>query len=161
MRSQSDTTEGLALHFLLCLRKFTRVSPVVCPKLQFFASVSVSLSVVSDSLWLHGLYPTRLLCPWTVPGKNTGVGCHALLQRIFPTKESNLGLPHCRQIVYCPSHQRSSSLPLPNKSLLLVKYPAVLLFYVNNCFFGQSHSGKSEVSPVSLHVGGDYSLPPP
>ena len=38
------------------------------------------------------------------PDKNTGVGCHALLQGIFPTQGSNLGLPHCRQILYCPSH---------------------------------------------------------
>ena len=34
------------------------------------------------------------------PGKNTGVGCHALLQGIFPTQESNQGLLHCRQILY-------------------------------------------------------------
>ena len=35
--------------------------------------------------------PDRLLCPWDFPGKNTGVGCHFLLQGIFPT----LGLnPH-------------------------------------------------------------------
>ena len=34
-------------------------------------------AVVSDSLWLYGLWPTRLLCPWDSPGKNTGVGCHA------------------------------------------------------------------------------------
>ena len=33
------------------------------------------LSVMSDSLGPHGLYPTRLLCPWNFPGKNTGVGC--------------------------------------------------------------------------------------
>ena len=33
------------------------------------------------------------------PGKNTGVGCHALLQGIFPTQGSNPGLPHCRQIL--------------------------------------------------------------
>ena len=38
------------------------------------------------------------------PGKNTGVGCHALLHEIFPTQESNLGLPHCRQILYHLSH---------------------------------------------------------
>ena len=38
------------------------------------------------------------------PGKNTGVGCHALLQGIFQTQESNLGLPHCRQILYYLSH---------------------------------------------------------
>ena len=34
------------------------------------------------------------------PGKNTGVGCHALLQRIFPTQGSNPGLPHCKKILY-------------------------------------------------------------
>ena len=41
------------------------------------------------------------------PGKNTGVGCHALLQGIFPTKGLNPGLPHCKQILYCLSHQGS------------------------------------------------------
>ena len=39
----------------------------------------------SDSLRPHGLQPARLLCPRDSPGKNTGVGCHALLQGIFPT----------------------------------------------------------------------------
>ena len=34
------------------------------------------------------------------PGKNPGVGCHALLQGIFPTQGSNLGLPHCRRVLY-------------------------------------------------------------
>ena len=40
----------------------------------------------------HGLQPVRLLCPWDSPGKNTEVGCHALLQGIFPTQGSNLCL---------------------------------------------------------------------
>ena len=44
--------------------------------------------------------PTRLLHPWDSPGKNTGVGCHSLLQGIFPTQGSNLGPPHCRQTFY-------------------------------------------------------------
>ena len=39
-------------------------------------------SVVSDSVRPHGLQPTRLLHPWDSPGKNTGVGCHFLLQGI-------------------------------------------------------------------------------
>ena len=43
----------------------------------------------------------RLLCPWTSPGKNTGVGSHFLFQRIFTTQGLNPGLPHCRQILYC------------------------------------------------------------
>ena len=41
------------------------------------------------------------------PGKNAGVGCHALLQGIFPTQGSNPDLPHCRWILYHLSHQRS------------------------------------------------------
>ena len=45
-------------------------------------------------VWHYGLQPTRLLCPWDSPGKNTGVGCHALLQRIFPTQGSNPCLLH-------------------------------------------------------------------
>ena len=47
------------------------------------------------------------LCPWDFPGKSAGVGCHFLLPGIFPTQESNLGLPHCRQTVYRLSHQGS------------------------------------------------------
>ena len=39
------------------------------------------------------------------PGKNTGVGFHALLQGIFASKGSNPGLPRCRWILYCLSHQ--------------------------------------------------------
>ena len=41
------------------------------------------------------------------PGKNTGVGCHALLQGIFPTQGLNPGPLHCRQILYHMSHQGS------------------------------------------------------
>ena len=41
------------------------------------------------------------------PGKNTGMGCHALLQGIFPTQGSNPGLPHCRRILYHLSHQEN------------------------------------------------------
>ena len=41
------------------------------------------------------------------PGKNTGVGFHALLQGILTTQGPNLGLPHCRQSLYHLSHQRS------------------------------------------------------
>ena len=49
--------------------------------------VCVSRSLVSDSLWPHGLYFTRLLCPWNCPGKNTGAGCNSFLQGIFLTQE--------------------------------------------------------------------------
>ena len=42
-------------------------------------------SVMSNSVQLYGLQPARLLSPWDSPGKNTGMGCQALLQGIFPT----------------------------------------------------------------------------
>ena len=58
---------------------------------------NVSHSVVPDSLQPHGPQPTRLLCPWDFPGKNTGVDCHSLLQRIFLTQGLNPGLLHCRR----------------------------------------------------------------
>ena len=47
------------------------------------------------------------------PVKDTGVGCHALLQRIFPTQGSNSGILHCRWILYQPSYQGSPHLCLP------------------------------------------------
>ena len=65
----------------------------------------LSHSVVSNSLRHHELQPARLLCPGDSPGKETGVGCHALLQGIFPTQGSNPGLLHCGQILYQLSHQ--------------------------------------------------------
>ena len=64
-------------------------------------------SVMSDSLQHHGLQPARLLCPWNSPGKNIGVGCHALLWGIFPTQGSNQSLLHCRRILYQLSYQGS------------------------------------------------------
>jgi len=60
---------------------------------------------MSDSLQPEGVYPSRLLCPWNSPGKNPGVGSPYLLQGIFPTQGSNLGLLHFRQILYYPSYQ--------------------------------------------------------
>ena len=66
------------------------------------------------------------------PSKNAGVDCHALLQRIFPTQGLNLGLPHCRWILYHLSHQGS-----PQHSALLYHRP-VLLHLKKKCV---SHSG--------------------
>ena len=46
-------------------------------------------SVVSDSLWSCGPHPSRPLCPWGSPGKNTGVDCHALIQGNYPIQGLN------------------------------------------------------------------------
>ena len=50
--------------------------------------------------WAGPIQPTRLLCSWSSPGKNAGMGCHFLLQGIFLTQGSNLSLLHCRWILY-------------------------------------------------------------
>ena len=49
----------------------------------------VLTSALSGSLWPHALQPARLLYPWGSPSMNAGVGCHALLQRIFLAQGSN------------------------------------------------------------------------
>ena len=59
--------------------------------------------IATDSLQPYGLQPIRLLCPWDFPGKNTGMGCHFLLQGIFLTQGSDpyiLCLLHHRWILY-------------------------------------------------------------
>ena len=76
----------------------------------------LSRSAESGSFQPHGLWPTRLLCPWDFPGRSTGVGCHALFQGIFPTQGWNLSFLHCRQTLYHLSHQGS---PRDNASELL------------------------------------------
>ena len=73
---------------------------------------------------------------WDSPGKNTGMGCHALLQRILPTQGSNPGLPHCRQILYPLSHQGS-----PYLALFTRKY---ILIFTDHKLSSQSYSRHSE-----------------
>ena len=75
-----DSSEVQGLHNL---HDFSPPAPYVC-------ACSVT-SVLSNSLWPYGLLPTRLLCSQDSSGKNTGVGCHALLQGIFPIQGLN---PH-------------------------------------------------------------------
>ena len=60
------------------------------------------------------------------PGKNTGVGCHFLLQEIFPSQGLNPGLPHCRQMLYHLSHQGSQSFYYPAKILVFQKEQTLL-----------------------------------
>ena len=80
-----------------------------------------SSSVMSNSSQPLELYPARLLCSWNSPGKNTGVGYHALLQGIFPIQGSNPGIPHCRQILY------------------QLSYPGSPILYIVVCIYVRSH----------------------
>ena len=82
----------------------------------------------------HGLYS-----PWNSPGNNTGVGSLSLLQGIFPTQGSNPGLPHCRQILYQPSHKVSPRI------LEWAAYP-----------FSSGYSWPSNWTGVSCIAGGFF-----
>ena len=105
-----------------------RKQPDTTERLQFIIVLLdvLSFSVVSNFLWLHGLQTTTLLCPWDFLGKNTGVGCHFLLQGIFLTQGSNL---HLLSLL----NWRAYSLYASSESLYLVdflKYNSHLLFSV-------------------------------
>ena len=85
---------GVGCHFLLqCMKVSESEVAQSCPTLCEFMDCSPPCSSI------HGIFP----------GKSIGLGCHFLLQGIFPTQGSNLGLPHCKQTLYCLSHQGSNS----------------------------------------------------
>ena len=98
-------------------------------------SGSVSRSVVSNSLQPHIPWPARLLCPWNSPGKNTGVGCHSLLQGIFLTQGSNPQLLHCRWILYLLSHQGAQTTELSKKKKKICPFSLPTLLLNNNSAF--------------------------
>ena len=116
--------------------------PFVTVYLYVFACVFVCADAQSCLLQPHGLQPVRLLYPWDFPGKNTWVGCHFLLQGIFPTQESNLcllHLLHCRQILY---HWATWEVPVHaglSQILLLHKVPW-LFFHPSGSSFSSLHA---------------------
>ena len=111
--------------------------------------VSESHSVVSNSLWLRGLYS-----PGNSPGQNSGVDSLSLLQGIFPTRGSNPGLPNCRQILYQLSHKGNPRIlewvayPFSNRSSWLRNWPGISC--TAHRFLPTELSGKpaSLISPV-------------
>ena len=92
-------------------------------------------------LWPHELQPTRLLCPWDFPGKNSGMDCHFLLQGIFPTQGYNpclLWFLNCRQILY---HWATSYVIIGKVSLsisLSTKWDHGYLYFSHMFFLAES-----------------------
>ena len=96
----------------ICVAHIKPWFPTVISKLvsAIHIRLCVCYSVVSNCLQPYGLQLTKL--PWNSPGKNTGVGCYSLLQRIFPTQGLNPVFLYCRQILYNLSHQESPHIGL-------------------------------------------------
>ena len=101
------------------------------------------------TLWPQGLCSTRLLCPWNFPSKNTGVGCHFLLQGIFQTQGSN---PSFLRLL----RWQAGSLPLHHQGSPIRAVADVFYFYLLRtrypetspslsldvfCCYGSCHNG--------------------
>ena len=102
----------ISLPTMLCfthVKCYNICSPHSMPKLVCCCCCQV-ISVVSDSVRPHRRQPTRLLCPWDSPGKNTGVGCHFLLQCMKVKSESEV-------VQSCPTLQDPMDCSLPGSSV--------------------------------------------
>ena len=124
---KDDTHQQIRVsnHYIVHLKLTQCCIPTVC--LCSFSHVQIFVT--------HELQPTRNLCPWNPPGKNTGAGCHFLLQGIFLTQGSN---PHLLRLLHGPE----DSLPLCHLEALYTNYSSVklgkrLIFKVNCTPFHQ------------------------
>ena len=94
----------------------------------FYLCAVFSCSVMSVSLQPHRLQPAGLFCLWDFSGKNTGVGCHFLLQAFFRTQ----GLIPCLQHLL---HWRVDSLPLCHLLKVIIDQSDCLLCFIIVCYF--------------------------
>ena len=106
------------------------------------AAAPESTLVVSDPVQPHRWQPTRLLCPWDSPGKNTGMCCHFLLQCVRVKSESEvaqscqtLATPWTAAYQAPPSMGFSrqeywSGLPFPSPEWLLPNWEFLFVFWV-------------------------------
>ena len=90
--------------FLMKTSALSKLGPEACCT-STLEVLACSVAQLCRTLQPHGQLPSRLHCPWDFPGKNTGVGCHALLHGIFPDQGSHL-------------HWQADSLPLSHQGSL-------------------------------------------
>ena len=110
-------------------------------------------------LWPHALQPPRLPCSWDSPSKNTGVGCHFLHQRVFPTQRQNLHLLHWQADSLPLSHRESprerqylcilcrltqdAKMFLFRASLFLIREGGICVLTINQLFIRPSDSCRT------------------
>ena len=117
----SQKTESFPNHFILqfsiqfiskcCLKSFKCIFNLCTNSIVYCCCCCcLVVSVVFDSVLPHRRQPTRLRCPWDSPGKNTGVGCHFLLQCVKVKSESEVVQP-------CPTLSDPMDCSLPASSV--------------------------------------------
>ena len=109
-KSNLHITEGWECLFFTCQGEHSNQRHCRCSGSLF--SILWAVLCLADQSYLTlrdpmGCSPPGSSIPRYSPGKNTGLGCHALLQGIFPTQGLDPGLSHCRRILYHLSHQGS------------------------------------------------------
>ena len=107
------------------------------PTTSVFTPILLVRACPVISLRPHGLQPMRVLCPWDFPDMNTWLGCHFLLQGIFPTQGSNLRLLHC-QVDSLPLSLQGSPRYITTESYFKVRssiLPSIHSYIVNLHFF--------------------------
>ena len=144
-RSWSDLTD-ITSKLLKEKRRKTYLS--ICLHFFLFSCVHVLSHCSHVHLFVtHWTAPTRLLCPWDSPGKNTGVGCYALLQGISLTQKLNL---HLLRFL----HWQAGSLPPPrhipceNRKLKIYPHPRLHCSTIYN-------SQDLEATSMSINRGMD------
>ena len=133
---------------------------------------------MSNSWRPHGPQPTRLLCPWDSPSKNTEVSCHALFQGILPTQGWN---PYLLCLLYCQmdslllaprGKSQSNYTPIKKKKKVGMMAPFTLLLMLlslswleplmESCWFSFPLSGKQDFQQSLLftycRLGGHVTL---
>ena len=130
--------------------KPTQNKPKTIKKIVIRSCV-LSHSVVSNSLWSCGLQPARLLCPWNFPGRNTGVGCHFLLQN--RSVMSNSLQPHG---LYSPWYSAGQNTGVGSLSLLQGIFPTQGSNpgppHCGQTLFQLSHKGSNRIIHIDNYL---------
>ena len=103
---------------------------------ELLSAAAAITSVVSDSVRPHRWLPTTLPCPWDSPGKNTGVGCHFLLQCMRVKSESEVAQS-------CPALSDPMDCGLPGSSVHGI-FQARVLEWVAIAFSKVTHLHESK-----------------
>ena len=104
--------------FKCCIFQGVSCYEGLAPEVNLLSEVAQSCPTLCDPM------DTRLLHPWDFLGTSTGVGCHFLLQGIFPTQGSNPGIPHCRQtnlLKHCSNRSHCVQLALQGHIFLKIQ----------------------------------------
>ena len=110
LRTKRGNTYYMSKEHQLCHQNFVSGCWSMCVYKIIYLCCCCVTSVVSDSVWPQRWKPTRLPCPWDSPGKNTGVGCHFLLQRIKVKSEREVAQS-------CPTPRDPMGCSLPGFSV--------------------------------------------